>query len=373
MKFDELPENPYLLLTPGPLSTTKTVKATMLRDWCTWDDDYNSIVQEIRSELIDLAEVDNEKYTAVLMQGSGTFVVESVIGSVIPEDGKLLVLANGAYGQRIATIARYLKMNLTVYDTGDLNRHNMEELDSVLYQDTEITHAAIVHCETTTGMLNDIELISDAVKKHGLIYIVDAISSFGGIPLDLENTGIDFLISSSNKCIQGVPGFGFVIAKREEMEKCKGYARSLSLDLFSQWKTMEDKNGKWRFTSPTHVVRAFRQAIDELKEEGGVEKRFNRYTKNQKVLVDGMKKLGFKPLLPENIHSPIITTFISPDHPDFDFFHFYKQMKDRGFVIYPGKVTDFQCFRIGNIGEVYQKDIEALLSAIEESMYWLEK
>lgn len=366
-----LPENPYLLLTPGPLSTTKTVKSAMLRDWCTWDDDYNIIVQEIRSELLGLAEVKQNEYTTVLMQGSGTFSVESVIGSVIPENGKLLVLANGAYGQRIATIAKYLKIPLKIYDTGDLNRHDVKELNQILLNDKEISHVAIVHCETTTGMLNDIEEIGKVVKKYNRIYIVDAMSSFGGIPIEMKKIGIDFLISSANKCIQGVPGFGFVIAKREQMEKCKGLARSLSLDLYEQWHTMEVNNGKWRFTSPTHVVRAFRQAIVELEEERGVDARFVRYSINQRTLVNGMTELGFQPLLPHGLHSPIITTFISPKHPDFDFFKFYTEIKSRGFVIYPGKVTDYQCFRIGNIGEVYQKDMEALLVAIKKSMYWV--
>ena len=370
MKISKLPNNPYLLLTPGPLSTSKTVKATMLRDWCTWDDDYNGIVQEIRSELLELAKVNKQKYTSVLMQGSGTFSVESVIGSVIPDDGKLLVLSNGAYGQRIATIAEYLKIPLKVYDSGDLERHKVAEVENILQRDENISHVALVHCETTTGMLNDIEAIANVVKKHGRTYIVDAMSSFGGIPIEMEQWGIDFLISSANKCIQGVPGFGFVIAKREKLEKCKGRARSLSLDLFAQWETMENSNGKWRFTSPTHVVRAFRQAIVELKDERGIEARFVRYSTNQRTLVSGMRKLGFKTLLQDDLHSPIITTFISPESPDYDFFRFYNEMKSRGFVIYPGKVTDFQCFRIGNIGEVYPEDIEKLVLAIEGSMYW---
>ncbi len=368
----EFPENPYLLLTPGPLSTTSTVKAAMLRDWCTWDDDYNDLVQEIRTELLQLAGVDPEAYTSVLMQGSGTFTVESVIGTALPPGGKLLVLANGAYGLRIATIAEYLNIPVETYDAGDIERHDPGHLDSLLEKEPDITHVAVVHCETTTGMLNDIESIGRMVKKHRRIFIVDAMSSFGGIPIDMEKMDIDYIISSSNKCIQGVPGFGFVVAKRAELEKCNRNARSLSLDLFDQWDTMERKNGKWRFTSPTHVVRAFRQAIDELKQEGGVDARFKRYSKNQRMLVEGMKALGFEPLLPESLHSPIITTFLSPDSELFDFKRFYDAMKSKGFVIYPGKVTAFDCFRIGNIGEVYARDIEALLVAVKQSMYWNE-
>jgi len=371
MKIHKLPDNPYLLLTPGPLSTTKTVKAKMLRDWCTWDDDYNNIVQEIRSELLELAEVPQENYTSVLMQGSGTFCVESVIGSVIPDDGKLLVLANGDYGQRIATIAKYLKIDVVIYDSGYLERHNMDKVAEILEQDEDISHVALVHCETTTGMLNDIEPIGEIVKKYGRTYIVDAMSSFGGIPIEMDRLGIDFLISSANKCIQGVPGFGFIIAKRNELEQCEGRARSLSLDLYNQWKTMEDNNGKWRFTSPTHVVRAFQQAIVELKKEGGILARFLRYSACQKILLKGMQELGFQALLPEDLQSPIITTFLSPAHPEYNFTRFYNELKSRGFVIYPGKVTDYQCFRIGNIGDIQTNDIKDLLEALQDSRYWI--
>jgi len=365
-----IPENPYLLLTPGPLSTTKTVKAAMLRDWCTWDDDYNSLVQEIRTELVKLAGVNQTGYTSVLMQGSGTFAVESVIGSVIPENGKLLVLANGAYGQRIATIALYLKIDYLVYDAGELDRHDPDTIDAILGNDKTITHVAVVHCETTTGMLNQIEEIAEVVKKHNRIYIVDAMSSFGGIPIEMEKLGIGYLISSSNKCIQGVPGFGFVIARKSLLEKCDGNARSLSLDLFDQWQTMEKGNGKWRFTSPTHVVRAFRQALTELEEEGSTEIRFHRYLTNQRILVIGMRNLGFETLLPDKLQSPIITTFISPESSAFDFQEFYNKLKSHGFVIYPGKVTDYQCFRIGNIGDIQSSDMENLIEAIAASMYW---
>lgn len=364
-------KNPYLLLTPGPLSTTSTVKQTMLRDWCTWDDDYNNIVQEIRTELLDISGVGSQ-YTSVLMQGSGTFSVEAVVNSLLSEDDKLLVLANGVYGQRIATIAEYHHINCQVYDAGDLERHELSVLDEMLEKDNSITHVAVVHCETTTGMINNIEEIGAVVKKHNKVFVVDAMSSFGGIPIDVEKLGIDCIISSSNKCVQGVPGFGFAILKKSIIENAKGNARSLSLDLYAQWDTMEKYNGKWRFTSPTHVVRAFRQALKELEEEGGVEMRNKRYTENQKLLVRGMKELGFETLLAEELHSPIITTFLSPNNTDFDFIRFYEELKQRGFVIYPGKVTEYQCFRIGNIGEVHAVDIENLLSAIAASMYWNE-
>lgn len=364
-----LPDNPYFLLTPGPLSTSKGVKATMLRDWCTWDDDYNSIVRDLRRRLVALA-TPAQGYTSVLMQGSGTFSVESVIGTAIPENGKLLVLVNGAYGQRIATIAARLGIPCVVHDSGETARPDLVALRSELDRNPEITHVAVVHCETTTGMLNPVEEVGAVVKAAGRIFIVDAMSSFGGIPMDAMAIGADYLISSANKCVQGVPGFGFVVARREELEACAGRARSLSLDLYDQWRTMEDKGGKWRFTSPTHVVRAFATAMDELDAEGGVAARHARYSASQRLLVEGMRRLGFETLLPDELQSPIITSFISPTEPSYRFQDFYEALKAKGFVIYPGKVTSGETFRIGNIGEVCPQDIQRLLAAIDESMTW---
>lgn len=359
----QMPDNPYLLLTPGPLSTSKGVKATMLRDWCTWDDDYNGIVRAIREKLTALATAA-PGYTSVLMQGSGTFSVEAVIGTALPQDGKLLVMANGAYGNRIATIARYQRIPHTVMDLGETGRPDPAILRDTLDRSPEISHVAVVHCETTTGMLNPVEALGKVVKAAGRVYIVDAMSSFGGIPMDQAEVGADFLISSANKCIQGVPGFGFVVARRPALEACAGQARSLSLDLYEQWKVMEEKGGKWRFTSPTHVVRAFATALAELEAEGGVAARHARYLTNQKRLVEGMAQLGFATLLPPEHQSPIITSFLSPAEPGYRFQDFYDALKAKGFVIYPGKVTARETFRIGNIGEVYPADIERLLDAI---------
>lgn len=362
-----LPENPYLLLTPGPLSTTKTVKAAMLRDWCTWDDDYNNLVQEIRERLVNLA-THQPGYTAVLMQGSGTFAVESVIGSVVPEGGKLLVIANGHYGDRIGLIARALRIPVHLLDFGETGFLDLELLESVLRIHSDLTHVAVVHCETTTGMLNPVSEIGRLARRYEKTYIVDAMSSFGGIPMDVAEIGADYLISSANKCIQGVPGFGFVIAQRGGLESCAGQARSLSLDLYHQWKEMETRGGKWRFTSPTHVVRAFAQALNELDEEGGVPARYARYCANHQVLVRGMKELGIQCLLPEEHQSPIITAFVQPREPGFVFKSFYARLKQRGFVIYPGKVTSADTFRIGNIGHVFPRDMGRLVAAVRDAM-----
>lgn len=364
--------NPYLLLTPGPLSTSPTVRQAMLRDWCTWDDDYNlGIVTPIRQQLVQLATATApDEYTTVLMQGSGSFSVESTIGSVMPDDGKLLVLANGAYGDRLAKIAACLKINHVVHDCGELAPPDLNRLEQTLGDDSDITHVVVVHNETTTGMMNPLADIARIVNSHGKVFIVDSMSAFGGVPLDIAKLGIDFIVSSANKCIQGVPGFGFVVARISELEKTKGYARSLSLDLYDQWRGMEDGNGKWRFTSPTHTVRAFHQALQELDDEGGIPARFARYTENQRRLVAGMERLGFQCVLPQKYHSPIITGFINPTEPGYEFMQFYTLLKQKGFVIYPGKVTGIDSFRIGTIGHVFPDDIDRLIVAIESSMYW---
>ncbi len=366
--MEQMPQNPYILLTPGPLSTTKTVKAVMMRDWCTWDDDYNAIVQDIRKRLIRMAG-HQEGYTSVLMQGSGTFSVESVISTAVPENGKLLVLTNGAYGDRIAKIAKYHRISIAVNDSGEMAPPDPAHLLRSLETDPDISHVAVVHCETTTGMLNPVKTIGEIVKQHHKVYIVDAMSSFGGIPVNMAEIHADYLISSANKCIQGVPGFGFIIAGREILEKSKGQARSLSLDLYDQWYEMETKKGKWRFTSPTHTVRAFAQPLAELEEEGGVEKRYARYRENHRILVRGMRELGFQTLLADEHQSPFITSFISPNG-GYEFLRFYHELKSRGFVIYPGKVTAMDTFRIGNIGDIGPDDIRNLLSAVKSSVFW---
>ena len=363
----------YLLLTPGPLSTTATVRAAMLQDSCTWDADYNQgVVEPIRRELVRLAtgpEYESD-YSAVLLQGSGSYVVESVLGSAIGVDECLLIINNGAYGARMGEMARCLGLRHYELDCGETTRPEPAAIEAMLARHPEITHLAMVHCETTTGMLNPLDEVAELCQRRGIRLIVDAMSSFGGIPIDMGRLGIEFLISSANKCIQGVPGFGFVIARRAALVACAGRARSVSLDLHAQWQTMEQQGGKWRFTSPTHTVLAFAQALRELDEEGGIEARHQRYSENQRTLVAGMAALGFAPLLPEKWQSPIITAFYSPAHPDYRFADFYQRLKAQGFVIYPGKVSQADCFRIGNIGDVTPERLRSLLAAMASACYW---
>ncbi|MDR2764762.1 MAG: 2-aminoethylphosphonate--pyruvate transaminase [Tannerella sp.] len=361
---------PYILLTPGPLTTSDTVREAMLRDWCTWDEDYNSLVQDLRARLLAIAGRDTGGYTTVLMQGSGSFVVESVIGSVIPRNGKLLVVSNGAYGDRMETMARMLGIDLLTYRTGDAQTPDPQQIKHLLAGDPAVTHVAAVHVETTTGILNPVVEIAAVVKEAGKILIIDSMSGFGGVSIDVPALGADFVISSANKCIQGTPGFGFVIARTSELEKSKGCARSHALDLYDQWYNMEKGKGKWRFTSPTHIVRAFYQALLELEQEGGVAAREKRYRENHRILKEGMPALGFTMVIPEAIQSHIITSFYPPQVAGYDFKRFYQNLKDRGFVIYPGKLTEAETFRIGNIGDIFPEDMRQLLVAVEASMYW---
>ena len=360
----------YLLLTPGPLTTSRTVKEAMLFDSCTWDDDYNlGVVQTIRQKLVQLA-TREVGYTSVLLQGSGSYAVEAALGSAIGSQGKVLIVSNGAYGARMIAMAEMMGIAYHALDCGEVARPSVQAIEEILQKEDDISHIAMVHCETTTGMLNPVAEVAELAQRYQKQYIVDAMSSFGGIPLDVGALKIDFLISSANKCIQGVPGFAFVVARRAALEACEGRSRSLSLDLYAQWRCMEDHCGKWRFTSPTHTVLAFAQALKELAEEGGVSARHQRYLTNQRQLVEGMRALGFTPLLSDDLHSPIITAFYSPTAEQYRFKAFYQRLKEQGFVIYPGKVSQSDCFRIGNIGEVYAQDIAALLGAIGSAMYW---
>lgn len=359
---------PYLLLTPGPLTTSQSVKEKMLADWCTWDKDYNEgIVTPIRQKLLELANVDDTAYTTVLLQGSGTYCVEATIGATIKPTDKLLIVSNGAYGKRMATIASYYQLNYELISLHETTPITVEVVKQALETDKDVTHFAMVHCETTTGILNQLDAISSLLKEYPVTFIVDAMSSFGGIPIDMKAYGIDFLVSSANKCIQGVPGFGFIIANKNKLLQCKGNAKSLSLDLYDQWETMEEGKGKWRFTSPTHVVRAFYQALLELEQEGGVCARYQRYQQNHKILLEGMQSLGFTPLLSAEKQSPVITSFLYSSG-NFRFQVFYESLKRKGFVIYPGKISDVETFRIGNIGDVYPEDMERLLCAIRETL-----
>jgi len=357
-----------LLFTPGPLTTSDTVKQRMLHDLGSRDKMFIAAVRDVRNRLLGLAGLSQELgYEAILMQGSGTFGLEAVVSSTIPPEGKLLVIINGAYGRRIASIARTLRIDVDTLEGPEDQVPDLKAISQKLASDPAITHVFVVHCETTTGILNPVQEIGELVKSANKVFCVDAMSSFGAIPIDLEACHIDFLVSSANKCIEGVPGFSFILARKQALLATEGYARSMSFDLFAQWQGLE-KNGQFRFTPPTHTILAFHQALIELEEEGGVEGRAARYRRNHEVLHHGMNQLGFTPYLSPDVQSVIITSFYYPSHPNFDFNAFYNALSDLGLVIYPGKLTKADCFRIGNIGQLFPKDIERLLSAISETL-----
>lgn len=357
---------PYLL-TPGPLTTSAKTKAAMLNDWGSWDDDFNQVTTDVRAQLLTMADAADSEFACVPMQGSGTFAVESALACAVAPHGKALVLMNGAYGKRAAQLLHMMGRRYVTLDKGDYLPPQPDEVDALLHQDPEISAVFLVHCETSSGILNPLEAIAEVVHAHGKTLIVDAMSSFGGVPLSLSQTPIDVLISSANKCIEGVPGFGFVIIRRELLEAGEGRAHSLSLDLHAQWAYME-RTGQWRFTPPTHTVVAFQSALAQHRAEGGVVGRCARYTQNRDVLVAGMRALGFSTLLEDRWLSPIITTFLSPNDPAFAFQDFYAALKARGFLIYPGKLTEVDSFRIGCIGQLDVAVIDTLLLAIQDAL-----
>jgi len=356
-----------ILFTPGPLTTSQTVKQAMMRDLGSRDSEFIAIVQQIRRKLVELGQASPDEYTAVLMQGSGTFGLEAVVSSTVPPDGKMLIIINGAYGKRLAKIASVLKIDTITLEYPENTTPNLPEIEEMLNNDKEITNVSVVHCETTTGIINPIMEIGQHVAKSGATYFVDAMSSFGAVPLNLTECNIDYLVSSANKCIEGVPGFSFILCKLSSLKETAGYARSLSFDLLDQYLGFE-KNGQFRFTPPTHTLVAFRQALEELEEEGGVNGRAERYRKNYETLVTGMRKMGFKEYLIPEHQGYIITSFLYPDDSNFSFEEFYESLNQKDYVIYPGKVSDANCFRIGNIGQIFEADIKALLATIRQTI-----
>ena len=352
---------PYLL-TPGPLTTSRTVKAAMLADWGSRDVEFRKIVADIRKGLLVMAGAD-DTYECVIMQGSGTFAIEAALGALCPSgEAKTLVVANGAYGDRAANILEKIGRPVVKIDKGDSAAPTVEEIAAKLDEDMTITHVWVIHCETTSGIVNPIADIAKMVKAKGRMFMVDAMSSFGALALDMRD-GLDVMVSSSNKCIEGVPGFSYVLVKRSMLKASRGRSHSVVLDLYEQWRGLE-ANGQFRFTPPTHALAAFHQAMQEHQQEGGVAARGTRYARNAQVLVKGMRDMGFATLLDDNEAGPIIQTFLTPRDPNFDFEQFYESLRSRGFAIYPGKLTKRPSFRIGTIGKLDEKVMASVLAAI---------
>ena len=355
------------LLTPGPLTTAFSVREAMLRDWGSWDGDFRAMTKSMCDQLVALAGDASGDFVCVPMQGSGSYCVEALLGTFVPRDGKVLVLANGAYGLRAAETMRYLGRAYTLIDNGDYMPPRGDEVAAALAADPAITHVIAIHCETSSGILNPVAEISEATYAAGRKLLVDSMSAFGAIDLDVSRIRYEAMVSSANKCIEGVPGFGFVIARKSELEACKGNSHSLSLDIHAQWANLV-KTGQWRYTPPTHVVAAFLEALRLHAAEGGVAGRGARYTKNRDVMVAGMRGLGFETLLKDRWLSPIIVTFFCPADPKFVFTDFYERMKNKGFIIYPGKLTVVESFRVGCIGRMDEAVMTRVVQAAKESL-----
>ncbi len=361
----DLSREPYLL-TPGPLTTSAGVKRAMLRDWGSRDREFIALNARIRERLTSLAGGIGT-HVCVPLQGSGTFVVEAMLGTLVPRDGKLLVLVNGAYGQRMVRMAQYHGRAVRSLETPEDQPNDVAALDAALGDDPEITHVAAVHCETTSGILNPIEALAEVTARRGRRLLIDAMSAFGALPLDAREVPFEAVAASANKCLEGVPGVGFAIVRQDALERAAGQAPSLSLDLHDQWQAME-RNGQWRFTPPTHVLAALDQALTEHAAEGGTAGRGARYRENCRILISGMRELGFETLLPEHLQAPIIVTFRMPADPRFRFDEFYERLREQGYVIYPGKLTVADSFRIGCIGRLGPAELLGALAAIKKTL-----
>ena len=359
-----------ILLTPGPLTTSARTRQAMRVDWGSWDARFNQLTASVCAQLLAIIN-GADSHHCVPLQGSGTFAVEAAIGTLVPRDGKVLVLINGAYGKRLAKICEVLGRDFTTVETAEDEPASAADVERLLHADPAITHVALIHCETSTGLLNPLAQIAQVVKQHGKRLIVDAMSSFGALPIDAHEVPFDALIAASGKCLEGVPGMGFVFAEKHALGAAQGNCHSLAMDLFEQHHYMA-KTGQWRFTPPTHVVAALHEALLQYHEEGGRPARHRRYANNCQVLLDGMAELGLRSFLPAAIQAPIIVTFHAPKDPRYQFKAFYERVKAKGFILYPGKLTQVDTFRVGCIGHVSATEMRAAVAAVAQVLQEME-
>ena len=355
-----------ILLTPGPLTTSAETKAAMLKDWGSWDGAFNALTASVCGDLVNLVNAQ-EEHVCVPLQGSGTFAVEAALGTLVSRGAKVLVPDNGSYCKRIVRILGYLGREAVVLPHGEQEPADPARIDAALSADPAITHVAQVHCETGTGLLNPLPEIATTVARHGRGLIIDAMSSYGAIPIDARTMRFDALIAASGKCLEGVPGAGFIIARRLALECSGGNSASLAMDLLDQWQYMQ-KTGQWRFTPPTHVIAALRAAIDQYHAQGGQAARLMRYAENCDALISGMRALGLKTFLPDALQAPIIVTFHAPPDPAYDFSEFYRRVRARGFILYPGKLTAVDTFRVGCIGAIGSDTLRQAVSAVGDAL-----
>ena len=351
-----------ILLTPGPLTTTLRTKLAMLKDWGSWDADFNAVTASVRNSLLNIIH-GHDSHVVVPLQGSGTFSVEAAVATVVPTDGHVLVMDNGAYCKRAARLTTLMGRRCTLMPFDEAAQVSSAALADKLKQDGSITHVILIHCETGAGVLNPLQEIADVCEAHGKGLIVDAMSSFAALEIDARKVRFDALVAASGKCLEGVPGMGFVFIRKAVLEGCAGRSQSLAMDLYDQYAYME-KTTQWRFTPPTHVVVALAEAIAQFEEEGGQSARLARYTNNYQTLIHGMTRLGFKPFLDPAIQAPIIVTFHAPADKRYDFKTFYAAARERGFVLYPGKLTQVETFRVGCIGAIGPREMDQAVQAI---------
>jgi 2-aminoethylphosphonate-pyruvate transaminase len=351
-----------VLLTPGPLTTSLRTKLAMLKDWGSWDSDFIAITARVRQSLLDIVH-GHDSHVVVPLQGSGTFSVEAAVATVVPRDGHVLVLDNGAYCKRAAKLTHLMGRRTTVVPFAEDAAISPEVLQTHLLADKSITHVVMIHCETGAGVLNPLQAVADVCQAHGKGLIVDAMSSFAALEIDARKVHFDALVAASGKCLEGVPGMGFVFIRKAILPQCEGNNSSLAMDLHDQYIYME-KTGQWRFTPPTHVLVALNEAIAQFEEEGGQAARLKRYQSNCSTLVDGMAALGFKPFLDPAIQAPIIVTFHAPADPRYQFKTFYDIAKKNGFILYPGKLTQVETFRVGCIGAIGPAEMAQAVHAV---------
>lgn len=355
-----------ILLTPGPLTTSLATKTAMLRDWGSWDASFNAVTARVRARLTAIVNGEGT-HVCVPLQGSGTFSVEAAVNTLVPRNGHLLALINGAYGKRLARLTEMMGRRLSVFETAEDVPTTAADVARKLDADPSITHVGLIHCETSTGILNPLPEIAEAVAQRRRRLIVDAMSSFGAIPIDARAVPFDALIAASGKCIEGPPGMGFVFARKSVLEQCAGNSTSLSLDLYDQWASME-RTTQWRYTPPTHVVVALEAALEQYLAAGGQPARLARYTANYETLIAGMKEMGFRPFLDPQIQAPIIVTFHAPADPRYAFKALYDKVRDKGFILYPGKLTQLETFRVGCIGAIGPDDMRHAVNAVRDAL-----
>jgi 2-aminoethylphosphonate-pyruvate transaminase len=359
-------ERDAILLTPGPLTTTERTKRAMLRDWGSWDASFIAVTAELRRQLLAIVHGEGS-HVVVPLQGSGTFAVEAAVATIVPRDGHVLVLDNGAYCKRLGRLASLMGRRTTILGHAEDAPVSPVELETALKGDPSITHVGFIHCETGTGVLNPLPAVSEICARHGKGLIVDAMSSFAALPIDARELRFDALVAASGKCLEGVPGMGFVFVRNEAMAAAAGRSHSLAMDLHDQHVYME-KTGQWRFTPPTHVVAALAEAVRQYLEEGGQPARLARYTANCQALTSGMAALGFEPFLDPAVQAPIIVTFHAPADPRYEFKAFYDAVKARGFILYPGKLTQLETFRVGCIGAIGPAEMREAVAAVAGAM-----